>query len=84
MCTDSCVAWKASGTEADMVKFKARLMKVKKEMASARQSMDEAPVNEHEATFTAIETAIADAVSRLHRFVNKLFDGGLGDAIGDA
>ena len=81
LCNDSCVAWKASGTEADMVKFKGRVMKVKKEMASARQSMDEASVNEHEATFTAIETAIADAVSHLHRFVNKLFDDGLGNAI---
>ena len=74
MCNESCAAWIASGNEADTVKIKGRVMKVKKEMASTRSSMEESSIKEHEATFTALETAIEEAVSHLLKFVNLHFD----------
>ena len=79
MCNESCAAWIASGNEADMVKFKGRVMKLKKEMASTRSSMEESSIKEHKATFIAKE-----AVSHFLKFVNLHFDNAMGNCFVDA
>ena len=83
MCNDSCAAWKASDSEADMIKFKGRVLKVKKELEAARKTMDEAAVREHQATFQEIDSGVADAVSHLNKFANKVFNNAVGNAIVD-
>ena len=83
LCNDSCAAWKASDSEADMIKFKGRVLKVKKELEAARKTMDEAAVRDHQATFEEIGSGVADAVSHLNKFANKAFNNAVGNAIVD-